>query len=81
MAYDVLGWGGYWGWDPVENASLVPWLTERLISIRLVHNGEACHMELSLICATFALTICEHLLPVQESSSVHAFSAGNFGGV
>ncbi|GIR37802.1 MAG: hypothetical protein CM15mP49_31870 [Actinomycetota bacterium] len=26
-AYDVLGWGGYWGWDPVENASLLPWLT------------------------------------------------------
>ena len=25
-AYDVLGWGGYWAWDPVENASLVPWL-------------------------------------------------------
>ena len=26
-AYAVLGWGGYWGWDPVENASLMPWLT------------------------------------------------------
>jgi cytochrome c-type biogenesis protein CcmF len=26
-AYDVLGWGGYWGWDPVENAALMPWLT------------------------------------------------------
>ncbi len=26
-AYEVLGWGGYWGWDPVENASLLPWLT------------------------------------------------------
>ncbi len=26
-AYEVLGWGGYWGWDPVENSSLVPWLT------------------------------------------------------
>ena len=26
-AYAVLGWGGYWGWDPVENASLLPWLT------------------------------------------------------
>jgi cytochrome c-type biogenesis protein CcmF len=26
-AYDVLGWGGYWGWDPVENAGLMPWLT------------------------------------------------------
>jgi len=32
-AYKVLGWGGYWGWDPVENASLVPWL----LSIALVH--------------------------------------------
>src|SRR5258708_17460034 len=26
-AYDVLGWGGYWGWDPVENSALRPWLT------------------------------------------------------
>ncbi|NBD36796.1 MAG: heme lyase CcmF/NrfE family subunit, partial [Chloroflexi bacterium] len=26
-AYDVLGWGGYWAWDPVENAGLLPWLT------------------------------------------------------
>ena len=26
-AYEVLGWGGYWGWDPVENAGLLPWLT------------------------------------------------------
>jgi cytochrome c-type biogenesis protein CcmF len=26
-AYDVLGWGGYWGWDPVEIAALMPWLT------------------------------------------------------
>jgi len=26
-AYDVLGWGGYWGWDPVENAAFMPWLT------------------------------------------------------
>jgi cytochrome c-type biogenesis protein CcmF len=32
-AYKVLGWGGYWGWDPVENASLVPWL----VSIALLH--------------------------------------------
>ena len=32
-SYEVLGWGGYWGWDPVENASLVPWLT----SVALVH--------------------------------------------
>ena len=26
-AYEVLGWGGYWGWDPVENAGLLPWFT------------------------------------------------------
>ncbi len=32
-AYKVLGWGGYWGWDPVENASLVPWL----LSVALIH--------------------------------------------
>ena len=32
-AYGILGWGGYWGWDPVENSSLVPWL----ISLALFH--------------------------------------------
>jgi cytochrome c-type biogenesis protein CcmF len=32
-AYTVLGWGGYWGWDPVENSSLIPWL----VSVALVH--------------------------------------------
>ncbi len=34
-AYSVLGWGGYWGWDPVENASLMPWLTG---TCRLLHS-------------------------------------------
>jgi cytochrome c-type biogenesis protein CcmF len=31
-AYDVLGWGGYWGWDPVEIAAFMPWLTARLFA-------------------------------------------------
>ena len=33
-AYVVLGWGGYWGWDPVENASLLPWL----VSLAMIHS-------------------------------------------
>ena len=34
VAYVVLGWGGYWGWDPVENASLLPWL----VGVALIHS-------------------------------------------
>ena len=37
-AYTVLGWGGFWGWDPVENASLLPWLA----GVVLIHNLAAC---------------------------------------
>ena len=40
-AYDVLGWGGYWGWDPVENASLLPWLTGLFSALRPGSRKEA----------------------------------------
>ena len=83
-AYDVLGWGGYWGWDPVENASLVPWLTgTAYIHSVLVQErrGLLRVWNLSLICATFALTILGTFITRSGIlASVHAFSAGNFGG-
>src|SRR5690606_35189659 len=59
-AYEVLGWGGYWGWDPVENASLLPWLTGTAYIHSVMvqeRRGMLRVWNLSLLCATFALTI------------------------
>src|SRR5690348_10414604 len=60
-AYEVLGWGGYWGWDPVENASLLPWLTMTafLHSVLLQEKGGMMRMwNMWLICTTFMLAFC-----------------------
>src|SRR5690606_10959860 len=59
-SYEVLGRGGYWGWDPVENASFLPWLTGTayLHSVMVQERrGMLRVWNLSLVCATFALTI------------------------
>ena len=59
-SYEVLGWGGYWAWDPVENASFLPWLTGTayLHSVMVQERrGMLRVWNLSLLCATFALTI------------------------
>jgi cytochrome c-type biogenesis protein CcmF len=82
-AYDVLGWGGYWGWDPVENASLIPWLTGTayLHSVLVQERRGLLRVwNLSLICATFSLTILGTFITRSGIlASVHAFSAGSFG--
>ena len=59
-AYHVLGWGGYWGWDPVENASLLPWLsgTAFLHSVMMQEKkGMMKIWNIVLISATFLLCI------------------------
>ena len=59
-SYEVLGWGGYWAWDPVENASFLPWLTATaFIHSVLVQErrGMLRVWNLALLCATFSLTI------------------------
>ncbi|HEY0670623.1 MAG TPA: cytochrome c biogenesis protein CcsA, partial [Longimicrobiales bacterium] len=59
-SYEVLGWGGYWAWDPVENASFLPWLTATafLHSVMVQERrGMLRVWNLSLIIATFLLTI------------------------
>ncbi|NIY13288.1 MAG: heme lyase CcmF/NrfE family subunit, partial [Gemmatimonadetes bacterium] len=59
-AYEVLGWGGYWAWDPVENASLMPWLTGTafLHSVMVQERRDMLRgWNVTLITATFALTI------------------------
>ena len=79
-SYEVLGWGGVWGWDPVENASLLPWLTATaFIHSVLVQErrGMLRVWNLSLLCATFCLTILGTFLTRSGViESVHAFSDG-----
>jgi cytochrome c-type biogenesis protein CcmF len=82
-SYEVLGWGGYWAWDPVENASFMPWLTATafLHSVMVQERrGMLKVWNLSLIIATFLLTILGTFLTRSGIvSSVHAFTAGSIG--
>lgn len=82
-SYEVLGWGGYWAWDPVENASLLPWLTGTayLHSVMVQERrGMLRVWNLSLLCATFSLTILGTFLTRSGVlNSVHAFSNSGIG--
>ena len=82
-AYAVLGWGGYWGWDPVENASLMPWLTGTafLHSVMMQEKrGMMKSWNVWLIFSTFLLTVLGTLLTRSGLvSSVHAFAESNIG--
>ena len=83
-SYGELGWGGYWAWDPVENASLMPWLTGTafLHSIMVQERrGMLRVWNVSLICATFVLALIGTFL-VRSGilESIHAFGASTVGG-
>ncbi|MDQ1452443.1 MAG: cytochrome c-type biosis protein CcmF, partial [Acidobacteriaceae bacterium] len=82
-AYSVLGWGGYWGWDPVENASLMPWLTGTafLHSVMMQEKrGMMKNWNVWLIFSTFLLSILGTLLTRSGLvSSVHAFAQSSIG--
>ncbi len=82
-AYHVLGWGGYWGWDPVENASLLPWLsgTAFLHSVMMQEKkGMMKVWNMVLISATFFLCIFGTFLTRSGIvSSVHAFAQSPIG--
>lgn len=82
-SYEVLGWGGYWAWDPVENASLLPWLTGTAYIHSVMvqeRRGMLRVWNLSLVCATFSLTILGTFLTRSGVvESVHAFSDGPVG--
>jgi cytochrome c-type biogenesis protein CcmF len=82
-AYSVLGWGGYWGWDPVENASLMPWLTGTafLHSVMMQEKrGMMKNWNVWLIFSTFLLTILGTLLTRSGAvQSVHAFAQSAIG--
>ena len=82
-AYVELGWGGYWGWDPVENASLMPWLvaTAYLHSVMIEEKKQMLRVwNVLLIISTFALCIFGTFLTRSGIvSSVHAFANSNLG--
>lgn len=84
-SYQVLGWGGFWSWDPVENSALMPWLC----ATAFLHSATARHRRgsmrlwnFSLVAAAFSLTILgTYFTRSGVLQSVHAFSASNLGWV
>src|SRR5437016_7453210 len=83
LAYSVLGWGGYWGWDPVENASLLPWLTGTAFLHSVMMQEKRGMMKVWnvwLIFITFLLSIFGTFLTRSGLvSSVHAFAQSSIG--
>ncbi len=84
-AYDVLGWGGFWGWDPVEIAALMPWLTGTafLHSVMIQEKrGMLKQWNMLLIILTYSLVIFGTFLTrTGVLSSVHAFAQSAIGPV
>ena len=82
-SYEVLGWGGYWAWDPVENASLLPWLTATAFMHSVIvqeRRGMLRVWNLSLVVATFCLTILGTFLTRSGVlNSVHSFTESDIG--
>ena len=82
-SYEVLGWGGYWAWDPVENASFMPWLTATAFlhsAMVQERRGMLKLWNVNLIVSTFLLTMLGTFLTRSGIiSSVHAFTTGTIG--
>lgn len=82
-SYEVLGWGGYWAWDPVENASFIPWLMATAFihsSFVQMRRGMLQAWNFVLVIAAFSATILGTFLTRSGTiESVHAFSAGAVG--
>ena len=82
-SYEVLGWGGYWAWDPVENASLLPWLTATaaLHSLLLTERkGILKGWSVTLVMATFLLTVLGTFMTRSGVfNSVHSFTQSAIG--
>jgi len=78
-AYETLGWGGYWGWDPVENASLVPWLaTAALTHGMLLQRGRNRFRRLNLILAVVAFLLVVYATFLTRSGVLSNFSVHSF---
>ncbi len=82
-AYEELGWGGYWAWDPVENAAFLPWLTASAYVHSIMiqeRRGMLKVWNVFLICATFFLTIFGTFLTRSGLiASVHSFAQSGIG--
>ena len=82
-SYHVLGWGGYWAWDPVENAAFMPWLTGTafLHSVMIQERRRMLRLwNLALVILTFTLTLFGTFLTRSGViASVHAFTQGSIG--
>lgn len=82
-AYQELGWGGYWGWDPVENGSLLPWLTgTALLHGLMAWRYRDCLKKTALALAVLTFGLCNFATFLTRSgifSSVHAFSQSPIG--
>ncbi|WP_216214734.1 heme lyase CcmF/NrfE family subunit [Amycolatopsis aidingensis] len=82
-SYEVLGWGGYWAWDPVENAALIPWLVATAFvhsAVVQVKRGMLQAWNFVLVIATFALTILGTFLTRSGVvASVHSFTESGIG--
>ena len=82
-SYEVLGWGGYWAWDPVENASFLPWLTATAFIHSAVvqrRRGMLQAWNVALIIGTFSLTILGTFLTRSGVvASVHSFTQSAVG--
>lgn len=83
-AYMELGWGGYWAWDPVENASLIPWFSATaLLHTRIIERrfGYLSRTSVFLACTTFILCVfATYLVRSGVVQSLHAFGQGTVGG-
>ncbi|MCE5198930.1 MAG: cytochrome c biogenesis protein CcsA [Armatimonadota bacterium] len=79
-SYEVLGWGGYWGWDPVENASLIPWLTSTALLHGLLlqrSRNRMARANIVMALGTFVLVLYASFLTrsgVLSNFSVHSFA-------
>ena len=82
-AYEVLGWGGYWAWDPVENASFLPWLTATAAihsALLMERKGILKGWTVTLIQASFLLTILGTFMTRSGVfNSVHSFTQSAIG--
>jgi cytochrome c-type biogenesis protein CcmF len=82
-AYEVLGWGGYWAWDPVENASFMPWLTATAAlhsALLTERKGVLKGWTVTLVLATFLLTILGTFMTRSGVfNSVHSFTQSAIG--
>ncbi len=78
-SYETLGWGGYWGWDPVENASLVPWLmTAALVHGLVLQRGRKRFRRLNLVLAVLAYLFVVYGTFLTRSGVLANFSVHSF---